>query len=127
MVYDGLAEGNHTIEGPKFYKREGYYYILAPAGGVEQGWQLALRSKHIYGPYESKVVFNKDGIHQGGWVVHQFLCFQERGAYGRILHLLDVNWKDGWPMMKQRPHTPSPQLSTVNCQLTIPIYSQHYT
>ncbi len=72
-------------------------------------------------------MFNKDGIHQGGWVAHQFLCFQERGAYGRILHLLDVNWKDGWPMMKQRPHTPSPQLSTPNCQLTIPIYSQHYT
>ena len=27
LVYDGLKEGNHTIEGPKFYKRNGYYYI----------------------------------------------------------------------------------------------------
>ncbi len=111
MVYDGQIEGNHTIEGPKLYKRGGYYYILAPAGGVEHGWQVALRSRNIYGPYESKVVYNNEGIHQGGMVAcptstqrddkqASFVCFQERGAYGRILHLLDVEWKDGWPMMK---------------------------
>lgn len=104
MVYDGLSEGNHTIEGPKLYKRDGYYYILAPAGGVETGWQLALRSRNIYGPYESKIVFNKDGIHQGGWVGDNFICFQDRGVYGRILHLLDVNMKDGWPMMRLSKH-----------------------
>lgn len=100
MVYDGLVEGDHTIEGPKFYKQNGYYYILAPAGSVTTGWQLALRSKNVYGPYERKIVFNKDGIHQGGWVKDKFVCFQEVGAYGRILHLLDVEMKDGWPMMK---------------------------
>ncbi len=99
LVYDGQLEGNHTIEGPKFYKRDGYYYILAPAGGVEKGWQVALRSKNVYGPYESKTVFNQDGIHQGGWVESGFICFQEKAAYGRILHLLDVKMKDGWPMM----------------------------
>lgn len=124
LVFDGQVEGNHTIEGPKFYKKDGYYYILAPAGGVEKGWQVALRSKSVYGPYESKVVFNQDGIHQGGMVQtlspslpHNgegdragwgFICFQEKGAYGRILHLLDVNWKDGWPMMSvdkdDKPH-----------------------
>ena len=114
MVYDGLENGDFTIEGPKFYKKNGYYYILAPAGGVETGWQVALRSKSPFGPYEQKIVFNKDGIHQGGWIVpgeHEndgkqgkkgsFICFQERGAYGRILHLLDVEMKDGWPMMKE--------------------------
>lgn len=105
MVYDGQIEGNNTIEGPKFYKMNGYYYILAPAGGVEFGWQLALRSKNIFGPYESKIVFNQEGIHQGGLVESDngwhFIGFQERAAYGRILHLLDVNWKDGWPMMSK--------------------------
>lgn len=100
MVYDGQPDGNHTIEGPKFYKQDGYYYILAPAGSVSTGWQLALRSRNVYGPYETKIVFNKDGIHQGGWVGDKFVCFQEVGAYGRILHLLDVEMKDGWPMMK---------------------------
>ena len=99
MVYDGLTEGNHTIEGPKFYKKDGWYYILAPAGGVEQGYQLALRSRQVYGPYESKVIFNKSGIHQGGWAGGKFICFQERQPYGRVLHLLDVKMKDGWPMM----------------------------
>ena len=110
LVYDGQVEGNHTIEGPKFYKKDGYYYILAPAGGVEHGWQVALRSKNVYGPYESKVVFNQDGIHQGGWVADKFICFQERGAYGRILHLLDVKMKNGFPMMKK---TLSPDPSPV--------------
>lgn len=100
LVYDGQVDGNHTIEGPKFYKKDGYYYILAPAGGVETGWQVALRSKQVYGPYESKTVFNQEGIHQGGLAGDHFVCFQERGAFGRILHLLDVTWQKGWPMMK---------------------------
>lgn len=99
MVYDGQTEGNHTIEGPKLYKREGYYYILAPAGGVETGWQVALRSRDIFGKYESKRVFDSEGIHQGGLAGDKFVCFQERGAYGRILHTLNVNWKDGWPIL----------------------------
>ena len=108
LVYDGQTEGNHTIEGPKFYKRDGYYYILAPAGGVEKGWQVALRSRNAYGPFESKIVFNQSGIHQGGWVADKFVAFQDRGPYGRILHLLDVTWKDGWPMMKSAKVKPAP-------------------
>jgi beta-xylosidase len=51
LVYDGHGR-DPTVEGPKFYKRNGYYYIFAPAGGVPRGWQLALRSRKIYGPYE---------------------------------------------------------------------------
>jgi beta-xylosidase len=59
-----------TVEGPKLYKRNGYYYIFAPAGGVNEGWQIVLRSKNIYGPYERKVVLaqgktNINGPHQG--------------------------------------------------------------
>ena len=34
-----------TIEGTKLYKRNGWYYIFAPAGGVKTGWQTVLRSK----------------------------------------------------------------------------------
>jgi beta-xylosidase len=51
IVYDG-HELDPTIEGPKFYKRNNFYYIFAPAGGVSTGWQLVLRSKNVYGPYE---------------------------------------------------------------------------
>lgn len=108
LVYDGQTEGNHTIEGPKLYKRDGYFYIIAPAGGVEKGWQVALRSSNCFGPYDSKIVFNKNGIHQGGWVADKFVAFQDRGPYGRILHLLDVNWTEGWPMMKSAKVKPAP-------------------
>ena len=111
MVYNGLSEGegNHTIEGPKLYKRGGYYYILAPAGGVAQGWQVALRSKNIYGPYESKTVMHQgqspiNGPHQGGWVETQtgeswFINFQDKDMYGRVLHLNPMTWKGDWPVI----------------------------
>ena len=109
MVYDGQPDGNHTIEGPKLYKRDGYYYILAPAGGVAHGWQVALRSRNIYGPYEQRIVYDQPGIHQGGWVDDAFICFQEVQPYGRILHRLDVGMRDGWPMMKAHK-APTPRL-----------------
>lgn len=98
-----------TIEGPKFYKRNGYYYIFAPAGGVKPGWQVVLRSKIIYGPYEDKIVLeqgstNINGPHQGGWVETPsgeswFFHFQDREAYGRIVHLEPMKWENGWPVM----------------------------
>ena len=98
-----------TIEGPKFYKRNGFYYILAPAGGVANGWQLALRSRHIYGPYEEKTVLERgstpiNGPHQGALVdapdgASWFVHFQEHLPYGRIVHLQPVRWENDWPMM----------------------------
>ena len=108
MVFDG-HDKNPTVEGPKFYKRNGYYYIFAPAGGVETGWQLALRSKNIYGPYEEKVVLAQgktsiNGPHQGAWVETQtgedwFIHFQDKGAYGRVVHLEPMKWINDWPVI----------------------------
>jgi beta-xylosidase len=108
IVYDG-HELDPTIEGPKFYKRNGYYYIFAPAGGVSTGWQLVLRSKNIFGPYERKVVMDQgksltNGPHQGAWVntptgQDWFLHFQDKGAYGRVVHLQPMIWKNGWPII----------------------------
>jgi beta-xylosidase len=98
-----------TIEGPKFLKKDGYYYIFAPAGGVPEGWQTVLRSRNIYGPYEAKIVLHQgnteiNGPHQGGIVDLKsgqwwFLHFQDSDAYGRIVHLQPVEWKDGWPFI----------------------------
>jgi beta-xylosidase len=108
MVYDG-HEKDPTIEGPKFYKRNGYYYIFAPAGGVSTGWQTVLRSKNIYGPYERKVVMDQgespiNGPHQGAWVTTQtgedwFLHFQDKEAYGRVVHLQPMKWINDWPVI----------------------------
>lgn len=103
LVFDGRI--NHpTIEGPKIYKRNGYYYIFAPAGGVQTGWQMVARSKNIYGPYEHKVVMWQgnspiNGPHQGGlidmdngesWFIH----FQDLEGYGRVTHLQPAKWTD---------------------------------
>ncbi len=109
IVFDGNDGVNHTIEGPKFYKRNGYYYILAPAGGVEYGWQLALRSKSIYGPYETKRVMEQgktiiNGPHQGAWVETKtgeswFLHFQDKAMYGRVIHLNPMKWVKDWPVI----------------------------
>ncbi|WP_179008985.1 glycoside hydrolase family 43 protein [Winogradskyella forsetii] len=108
MIIDGHKDES-TIEGPKFYKRNGYYYIFAPAGGVSTGWQTILRSKSIYGPYEKKKVLHQgnteiNGPHQGAWVTTQtgedwFFHFQDKGAYGRIVHLQPMTWKNDWPVM----------------------------
>lgn len=112
MVFDG-HEHDPTVEGPKLYKRNGYYYIFAPAGGVESGWQLALRSKNIYGPYERKVVLAQgrtkiNGPHQGAWIETQsgeswFIHFQDKGAYGRIVHLQPMKWINDWPVIGSDP------------------------
>lgn len=108
MVFDG-HDDQPTVEGPKFYKRNGYYYIFAPAGGVSIGWQLVLRSENIYGPYKEKIVMEQgdtkiNGPHQGAWVTTQsgedwFIHFQDKEAYGRIVHLQPMVWKNDWPLI----------------------------
>ncbi len=110
VVIDGdRMNGWHTIEGPKLYKRNGYYYIFAPAGGVGEGYQAVFRSRRIEGPYEDRIVLAQGGTpvngpHQGAWVdtadgEHWFLHFQEVPAYGRVVHLQPVRWNDDWPAM----------------------------
>jgi beta-xylosidase len=132
IVFDGGQE-NHTSEGPKFYKRDGYYWIMNPAGGVEMGWQLAMRSKSPYGPYEWKRVMwqgntNINGPHQGAWVhtvqgEDWFLHFNDKGPYGRVVYLQPVDWSSGWPMMGnhgvpytkyRKPATSTPEASRVD-------------
>jgi beta-xylosidase len=76
---------------------------------VVTGWQLGLRARNVFGPYEEKVVLAQgatpiNGPHQGAlvdtangewWFIH----FQDLGIYGRVVHLQPVHWQDGWPMM----------------------------
>lgn len=108
IVFDG-HETDPTIEGPKIHKYKGYYYIFAPGGGVSTGWQTVLRSKNIYGPYERRMVMHQgktdiNGPHQGAWVdtpsgENWFIHFQDRDAYGRVVHLQPMVWKEGWPII----------------------------
>ena len=112
IVFDGNGTENRTCEGPKFYKRDGWYWIMCPAGGVPEGFQLAMRSKSPYGPYEAKKVLQQgktaiNGPHQGAWVHTKygedwFLHFQDKEAYGRVMHLNPVDWSTGWPIMGKK-------------------------
>ena len=112
MVFDGHKD-HPTVEGPKFYKQNGYYYIFAPAGGVATGWQLVLRSRNVFGPYDSRIAMNQgnteiNGPHQGAWVdtktgEHWFLSFQDLKAYGRVVHLNPMKWINDWPVIGTDP------------------------
>ena len=131
IVYDGHLT-QPTIEGTKFYQREGRYYIFAPAGGVATGWQTVLRASAPFGPYEERIVLAADGSagedglssgaardgfgprpvnapHQGAWVTAPdgsdwFVHFQDKDAYGRIVHLQPMRWgPDGWPVIGDDP------------------------
>ena len=113
IVFDGNGTENRTCEGPKFYKRNGWYWIMCPAGGVPTGFQLAMRSKSPYGPYESMKVLDQgksviNGPHQGAWIhtalgEDWFMHFQDKECYGRVIHLQPVTWKDNWPVMGKIP------------------------
>jgi beta-xylosidase len=117
MSADGtklLDEGKTVYTGPvaegtKLFKRNGYYYMSIPEGGVDKGWQTVLRSKNMYGPYEKRVVLEKgstaiNGPHQGAMVDTPegewwFFHFQSAGAVGRVLHLQPMYWHDDWPVV----------------------------
>lgn len=109
IIHGDRLPGYFTLEGPKLYKRDGYYYVFAPAGGVEMGWQAVFRSRQVEGPYEDRIVMAQgmsavNGPHQGAWVDgidgrDWFYHFQDKGAYGRVVHLQPMVWKDGWPVI----------------------------
>jgi len=110
VVIDGnRLPGYRTLEGPKLYKCNGWYYVFAPSGGVEHGWQSVFRARRIEGPYEDRIVMEQgatgiNGPHQGAWVTTAqgsdwFFHFQDRRAYGRVVHLQPLRWIDDWPLI----------------------------
>ena len=98
-----------VAEGPKIFKKDGYYYLSIPEGGVGTGSQTILRSKNIYGPYEKKVVLEQgsttiNGPHQGAIVdtpddQWAFFHFQHHHALGRVVHLQPMHWENDWPVI----------------------------
>lgn len=114
VVIDGnKLPGYTTLEGPKLYKRDGWYYVFAPAGGVKPGWQSVFRARDIRGPYEDRIVLEQgrtrvNGPHQGALLDTPegewwFLHFQDKDAYGRVVHLQPARWQDGWPVLGDDP------------------------
>jgi beta-xylosidase len=100
-----------TLEGARFYKRNGYYYIwlTRPANG-----QYVLRSSSPFGPYEMReVLLNLPGPISGGGVPHQgglvqtqagdwwYMAFTDAYPGGRVPTLAPITWTaDGWPTLQ---------------------------
>jgi beta-xylosidase len=112
LLDDGVTVYTGPVaEGTKFLKRNGYYYLIIPEGGVGTGWQTVLRSTNIYGPYERRVVLEQgttavNGPHQGALVEGAdgewwFYHFQETPVLGRIVHLQPARWENDWPVIGQ--------------------------
>lgn len=95
IVFDGHEE-HETCEGPKFYKRNGYYYIFHPAGGVPTGWQVVQRAKNVYGPYEWRTVLAQGTLgepfqlREGQWIGAKVGTFCTRPSIKRN----DGGWAD---------------------------------
>ncbi|WP_326555930.1 family 43 glycosylhydrolase [Micromonospora sp. NBC_01813] len=101
-----------TLEGARFYKRNGNYYIwlTRPANG-----QYVLRSTNgPFGPYEMRqVLLNMSGPISGGGVPHQgglvqtqsgawwYMAFVDAYPGGRMPALAPITWTaDGWPQVQ---------------------------
>ena len=107
LVYTGDIRPG--LEGTHVYRINGLYYLYGTYGGRD-GIQVALRSQHIYGPYEQKVVIRDTtpgvnfGVHQGALIQTPkgewwTLLFVDSGPFGRFPSLHPVTWTDGWPMV----------------------------
>jgi beta-xylosidase len=108
QIYKSPTE---TLEGSHMYKRNGWYYICN-AAGARTGREYVMRSKNIYGPYESRLMLNSamnyayNGLHQGGFLDlpngdSWFFIFQDHDSVGRPPILFPIEWVDDWPVLKQ--------------------------
>ncbi|MFC0533633.1 family 43 glycosylhydrolase [Phytohabitans kaempferiae] len=118
-----------TLEGARFYKRNGSYYIwlTRPANG-----QYVLKASNPWGPYEMRqVLLDLPGPISGGGVPHQgglvqtqngqwyYMSFVDAFPGGRVPALAPISWtSDGWPVLQtvngrwgtsyQYPNVPRP-------------------
>ncbi len=106
LVYTGDIRPG--LEGAHLYKINNYYYLYSTYGGLD-GFQVALRSENIYGPYEQHMVLNDTtdgpnyGIHQGALIQTNTgewwtMLMVDSGPFGRFPSLQPVTWENDWPI-----------------------------
>ena len=117
-----------AYEGTYIHKRNGYYYMFASTGtcceGLKSTYQTVVgRSKSLWGPYLNKqgktmlennhevlISKNKSFVGTGhnaelvtdkagnDWILYHGVSVAN--PHGRVLLLDRVNWKKGWPIVK---------------------------
>ena len=98
-----------TLEGSRFYKHDGYYYIFLtrPANA-----QWIARATDPFGPYELHEIFTDIRAPvQGAGVPHQgalfetaagdwyYMAFVDAYPGGRIPVLAPISWENDWPVV----------------------------
>ena len=105
------GEETALLEGSAAFKKDGYYYLMMVSaylpGHVRR--EVCYRSRSLTGEWEKKVILETEfesygGVGQGCVVEcpdgkWRAMVFQDRGGIGRVPCLMDVTWKDGWPML----------------------------
>lgn len=107
-IADCVPTGKGLAEGCQLFKRGDYYYLFNicwPSGHCRM--VACHRSKSLEGPWEGKVVYENEGIAQGGitdspdgkWYAY---LFGDRGGVGRIPYILPMTWEDDWPVISTK-------------------------
>ena len=109
IVHDASRVAGDAVglpaEGSQMFKVDGKYYlcnITWPRNGMRT--EIIHRADHIEGPYEGRIMFQDQGVAQGGMVDtsdgkwYAYL-FQDHGAVGRVPFIVPMTWKDGWPVV----------------------------
>ena len=124
LAHDGFSEERHQVvfqtpadlsgplEGSRFYKINGDYYIFTTQ--YANGEYVARSRNGPFGPYELRPFAvrlpyaGKDAghsPHQGGIVQTQngdwyYMAFNDAFPAGRLPVMAPVTWKDGWPKVE---------------------------
>ncbi|KAG5770810.1 hypothetical protein H9Q73_013059 [Fusarium xylarioides] len=103
------------IEGSRFYKINGTYFLWLTNPGVGRGQIIVKSSGDVWGPYDSwhrilknngKPIEGSGSPHQGAFVEtpegdYWYMAFVELGTSGRFPVLAPLKWDEkGWPNVK---------------------------
>lgn len=95
--------GKGLAEGSQLFKKDGWYYLFNICWPAGHGRMVTVhRARALTGPWEGKVVYDCEGIAQGGivdtpdgkWYAY---LFGDRGGVGRIPYMIPITWEADWP------------------------------
>ena len=117
------GEEKALLEGSAAFKKDGWYYLMMVSAYLpgHPRREVCYRSRSLTGEWEKKVILETEfeeygGVGQGCVVEcpdgkWRAMVFQDRGGIGRVPSLMDVTWRDGWPILGDKdgkiPNDPS--------------------
>lgn len=121
IIFPGTMFGT---EGPRIYKREGYYYLFTAEGGTDWNHQVTVcRSTSIWGPYEvdpdnplitsrdhpdhplqraghASMVQSPEGEWYMAYLASRPVMPQRMSVLGRESCIQKIDWSGEWPVLE---------------------------